>query len=462
MKKKIFLLLFIFVLIISLFSCNNSKEETFKLYDFKDFMWIKNLDKSDIKSIRLEEGNIEKLYDLNQIQYSEDEYDIKYNFDILNQDFTKISPTDTSSGTYKEITYVLNDDNEYSIKIYNDKLTFNRTFDLVLKQLPKIENGYTNYKFRGESEKRNSNVYDLAGNFIGSYNFCNFEFKKIDKVSIDKKYKVNLYDDDREIYVHSNKIISVDGEFYESIDNEIKMRNYYFSILKNEESIKLIDYKLTDFNYPKLVEIEDIFEIKDKDKIVSSIYQRVLRFAFDGLTKSDMDLIEDSMKNDERFESYYSFLDFDINANDIYYNSIESNLNISNIYEIYCGMNDSLLENQLINSIDDLAFIKNSFLYEENKEIIDKYDEEYFMNKSLINLNFLKIVSLTCYAVTDINYIDNEIIVNSEILSHPLREALDINQHFNLLIEVDKIDNCNKIDIKEFYSIPYFVTIDNL
>ncbi len=119
-------------------------------YTFSEiFPWVDELNKEILKGIRIEDGQIGVNPETvsPSVKYSQDERDKEYNLRLLKSEpLIKVSQTEEiEGGWYKLVTYVLNDDTSYQIRIENGMvmyMTFNSCqrfrFDSTPTNLPDV------------------------------------------------------------------------------------------------------------------------------------------------------------------------------------------------------------------------------------------------------------------------------------------------------------------------------------
>ena len=165
----------------------------------------------------------------------------------------------------------------------------------------------------------------------------------------------------------------------------------YIITLTNKESLKNKNYKISDFELDNLVLVEEVVKAKEiKNLYKRENYQKILRLTFKDLDFDTDYIVRIKMAKDSRISSVKADWDYEISniiTEGAYLNNLNTNLKISNIYYvdiIYNPPYDSVIIN------DKDTFLKNKDKYKYkymDEEILDKYDDSYFNNNSLIYLS---------------------------------------------------------------------------
>lgn len=93
----------------------------------KGMFWVNAITKDTLKGVRIEDGYIGVNPETANptIKYSEDERDIDYNLMVLEtKPLIKTENQDLDGGTYRLVTYILNNGAEYEIKINNGRVIY--------------------------------------------------------------------------------------------------------------------------------------------------------------------------------------------------------------------------------------------------------------------------------------------------------------------------------------------------
>lgn len=104
----------------------------YRPYSFAEvFSWVNAITKDTLKGVRIEDGyiGVDPETANPTIKYSEDERDIDYNLMVLEKEpLVKTGNQHVPGGTYRLVTYVLNNSAEYEIEINNGHVIY-RDFD---------------------------------------------------------------------------------------------------------------------------------------------------------------------------------------------------------------------------------------------------------------------------------------------------------------------------------------------
>ena len=177
------------------------------------------------------------------------------------------------------------------------------------------------------------------------------------------------------------------NEFSKYDDSTIvKNNDNYYLTLTNEESIKLLNYSLSDFNLKNLVELKDLNQISNKDNINNKSYKKIIKLNFNNLTERKIKENEEALNNDKRIENYCSSEEINYKFN---YDSLEANINYSKI-SYFENVTTSSINDALINSIEKKNdYIDNLQNNNYIKNEINKYEDSYFSNNSLMIIHYL-------------------------------------------------------------------------
>ncbi len=162
----------------------------------------------------------------------------------------------------------------------------------------------------------------------------------------------------------------------------------YIITLSNDESLKDKNYKISDFKLENLVLVEEIVKAVGIQKLYKKEnYQKVLRLTFKDLDFDTDYIIRNKMSKDSRISSVERETEYEIVSSfddGVYLKNFNTNLNISNMYYInHVGTNKS--DSIIVNNLNEFLNVKDNFKYRYmDEEVLEKYDDAYFENNSLM------------------------------------------------------------------------------
>ncbi len=174
-------------------------------------------------------------------------------------------------------------------------------------------------------------------------------------------------------------------------NQEIAHKDISYAILTNEESVKNLDYKASDFNLESLSSVVDCNELNNINNVNLSSYKKILKFSFNKITNTEYDNNVNLIKDDKRIEKYITSNNIEFKK--FNYDSLEKNIEFSKIQYEYKISATGQLKSEIINSSEKrneyISYLTN--LGNANSPIVSKineYGDEYFNNKSLVFVEF--------------------------------------------------------------------------
>ena len=163
----------------------------------------------------------------------------------------------------------------------------------------------------------------------------------------------------------------------------------YIITLTNNESLKNKNYKISDFKLENLVLVEEVVKAKEiKNLYKKENYQKILRLTFKDLDFDTDYIVRAKMAKDSRISSIERDFEYRLSygIDGIYLKNFNTNLKIKDMHYIDDSM-DYEIQSCIFN--DQKSFLENKDNYRYSyfeKELLDKYDDVYFKNNSLLYL----------------------------------------------------------------------------
>ena len=180
-----------------------------------------------------------------------------------------------------------------------------------------------------------------------------------------------------------------------SYDGTLRDDTFYFVVLTNEESAKNKEYTVSDFAYLKnLYSVESFLKADNFDELVAKkYYYVVLKFKFKNLTYDIDKENNEKMRKDERIKYEYVNKNYDLSESHSNFNVFESNLLINTVFYL-TNISKTESSSIIVNDKEIFDSIKYNYNYYESikyfgnnkEEFLNRYDEEYFINNSLLYL----------------------------------------------------------------------------